>query len=243
LEPSIFVVIIVGFIAQLIDSSLGMAYGVSATSFLLGIGISPAAASASVHTSEIFTTAISGFSHWKLGNVNKEIVKRLLIPGVLGGVLGAYILTTLPGDEIKPFICIYLLIMAIRIIYKAFKPMIEEREPNSKLLIPLGFVGGTLDALGGGGWGPVVTTTLISTGHSPKKSIGSVNLTEFFVVAFIATIGLTHWNVILGLLIGGIIASPLGALLTKRVPVKALMIIVGTLIILLQLNTLYQIYF
>ncbi len=248
MDINFIIVIIVGFVAQMIDGSLGMAYGVSANSFLLGLGIPPAAASASVHSAEIFTTAISGFSHWKLGNVNKELVKRLLIPGVLGGITGAYILTSIPGDDIKPFIAIYLLIMGLRIMYKAFKPNREERQPDSRLLIPLGFVGGAMDAVGGGGWGPVVTTTLISTGHSPQKSIGSVNLSEFFVtfaevVTFFATIGLTQWQVALGLLIGGVIAAPLGALLTKKIPVKALMITVGLLIIFLQIRTLYLIYF
>ncbi|MFZ3069759.1 MAG: sulfite exporter TauE/SafE family protein [Anaerolineaceae bacterium] len=249
MDVNFFLVILVGFIAQLIDGSLGMAYGVSANSFLLGVGIPPAVASASVHTAEIVTTAVSGASHWKLGNVDKKMVRALLIPGVIGGALGAYILTSLDGNKIKPYIAVYLIIMGIRILVAAFKPATNPEEKQvSRWLIPLGFFGGAFDALGGGGWGPIVTTTLISSGHAPRKVIGSVNLSEFFVtfaevVLFIATIGLSHWHYILGLLIGGVLAAPLGAFLTKKIPAKVLMIIVGVLIIFLQCRTLYQIYF
>jgi hypothetical protein len=246
METNFLLLVLVGFIAQLIDGSLGMAYGVSSNSFLLSIGVSPAAASASVHTAEIFTTAISGISHWRLGNVNRRIVIRLLIPGVIGGAVGAYLLTNIDANIIKPYIAVYLLIMGIRIIYKAFRLVKEnEIEPKTSLLIPLGFVGGTFDAIGGGGWGPIVTSTLMGSGHTPRKTIGSVNFSEFFVtlaeaVTFILTIGLTHWRVILGLLIGGVIAAPLGALLTKRIPAKMIMIIVGLLIIFLQVRLLIQ---
>jgi uncharacterized protein len=249
MDVSIFLVILVGFIAQLIDGSLGMAYGVSANSFLLSLGLSPVISSASVHMSEIFTTLVSGISHWKFGNIDKRMVWRLLIPGVIGGGLGAYILTTLDGDVIKPYIAIYLLIMGARIFYKAFKPTEEhEREPKTGLLIALGVTGGACDAIGGGGWGPVVTTTLISTGHSPRKTIGSVNFSEFFVtltesIVFILTISLTNWKIILGLLIGGVLGAPLGALLTKKIPTKLIMIFVGVLIIFLQLRTLYLLWF
>lgn len=249
LNLEFLLIILVGFFAQLIDGSLGMAYGVSANSFLLGVGLPPAIASASVHTAEIVTTAISGISHWKFGNVDKKMVRSLLIPGVIGGAIGAYILTNIDGNKIKPFICVYLLIMGIRIFYSAFKERDDtEEKPVTNWLVPLGLVGGVSDAIGGGGWGPIVTTTLISSGHTPRKTIGSVNLSEFFVtlaevILFIATIGLTHWNYILGLLIGGVMAAPLGALLTKKIPAKTLMIFVGCLIIFLQLRTLYQLYF
>jgi uncharacterized membrane protein YfcA len=249
MELSIFVFIAIGFVAQMIDGSLGMAYGVSANSFLMAIGLSPAISSASVHTSEIFTTLVSGLSHLKFGNVDKRMVLKLLIPGVIGGGLGAYVLTTFDGNVIKPYISIYLLIMGVRILYKAFKPTVEHgREPKTSLLVALGLLGGTCDAIGGGGWGPVVTSTLISTGHSPRKTIGSVNFSEFFVtvtesIVFILTLGLTHWKIILGLLIGGVVAAPLAAYLTKKLPTKAIMICVGLLIIGLQIRTLYQIWF
>jgi hypothetical protein len=249
MDVNFFLIVAIGFIAQLIDGSLGMAYGVSANSFLLTVGLSPAIASATVHTSEIFTTLVSAIFHRKFGNVDKRMVLRLLIPGVIGGGLGAYILTTLDGDIIKPYIAIYLLVMGIRILHKAFKPMQEhEREPKTGLLVALGLIGGSCDAIGGGGWGPVVTTTLISTGHSPRKTIGSVNFSEFFVtltesIVFILTLGLTQWKIILGLIIGGLIAAPLGAILTSKIPTKAIMITVGCLIIFLQLRTLFLLWF
>ncbi len=247
---SIFLYILVGFIAQMIDGSLGMAYGVSANSFLLTLGASAVLASSSVHAAEVCTTLVSGLSHLKFGNVDKRMVLRLLIPGIIGGGLGAYVLTQLDGNLIKPFITIYLLVMGLRILYKAFRPTPEhEKEPKTSLLVALGLVGGGFDAIGGGGWGPVVTSTLISTGHSPRKSIGSVNFSEFFVtltesIVFVATLGLAdNWKIILGLLIGGVIAAPFGAMITKKLPTKAIMIIVGVLIIFLQLRTLYQIWF
>jgi len=249
MDTNIFLLIVVGFIAQIIDGSLGMAYGVSANSFLLAMGFSPAVASASVHAAEIFTTAVSGVSHWKFGNVDKRMVLWLLVPGVIGGGAGAYILTSINGELIKPYIAIYLLVMGARILYKAFRPTLEsDRPPKTSLLVALGLGGGIFDAIGGGGWGPVVTTTLISTGHSPRKTIGSVNLSEFFVtltesIVFVLTIGLSHWKTILGLLIGGILAAPLGAFITKKLPRKTIMIVVGCLIILLQIRTLYLIRF
>ena len=230
-----------GFIAQIIDGSLGMAYGVSASTLLLSIGIHPAAASASVHTAEIFTTAVSGFSHWRFGNIDKALFKRLVIPGIIGGIVGAYILTTLPTSIIKPIVSFYLLLMGVRILLKAFRKLTGDHRKTHLGL--LGFTGGAFDAIGGGGWGPIVTTTLIANGGNPRKTIGSVNLVEFFVtvaesVTFILTIGLIHWEVIIGLMVGGVIAAPFGAYLTSKISARSLMIIVGVLIILLSLRTI-----
>ena len=242
MELNIIVFIIVGFIAQLIDGALGMAYGVSSTSFLLSIGVPPAAASASVHTAEVFTTFVSGVSHLKFGNVDKQLFRKLLIPGIIGGVIGAYVLTAVPGNRIKPFIGIYLLIMGLMILRKAFK-VIKEKRVETKLL-PLATAGGFFDAIGGGGWGPIVTSTLMARGHSPRFSIGSVNLAEFFVTVaeaatFFTILGLVHWQVIVGLLIGGVIAAPMAAYVCKRLPSRALMIIVGILITVLSIRTIY----
>lgn len=245
----ILIFIVVGFIAQIIDGSLGMAYGVSSNALLLTLGIPPAAASASVHTSEVFTSFVSGISHFKLGNVDMQLVKKLAVPGVLGGVLGAYIISNINSSLLKPIVSVYLLIMGIRILVRAFQN-VKERASESFRPLPmiiLGLVGGFLDAAGGGGWGPIVTTTLISQGATPRKSIGSVNLTEFFVtfaeaVAFIFTIGFVHWQIIVGLLIGGIAAAPLGAYFTKRIPIKPMLILVGMLIILLNVRTLLQVW-
>jgi hypothetical protein len=243
MDQSIIIYIIVGFIAQMIDGALGMAYGVSSNTFLLTIGIPPAAASASVHTAEIFTSGISGLSHLKFGNVDKKLFKKLLIPGVIGGILGAYILTMVPGKIIKPFIALYLLIMGSIIIYKAFKK-IQEKEVRTKLL-PLGAVGGFFDAIGGGGWGPIVTSTLVARGNNPKFTIGSVNLAEFFVTiaeaaTFFTIIGLAHWQIIVGLIIGGVLAAPLAAYVCKRLPSRTLMMIVGVVIIALSIRTIYM---
>lgn len=242
MNENIIVFVIVGFVAQMIDGALGMAYGVSSTTFLLSIGISPAAASASVHTAEIFTSGISGLAHLKLGNVDKELFKRLLIPGVLGGVLGAYILTTVPGETIKPFIALYLLAMGLVVLWKAFRK-IQDSALRTKL-ISLGLAGGFLDAVGGGGWGPIVTSTLVARGSNPRFTIGSVNLVEFFVtvaevIAFITTIGITNWQIILGLIIGGALAAPLAAYVCNKLPSRTLMIIVGTLITILSIRTIF----
>ena len=232
---------VVGFIAQLIDGCLGMAYGVISTTFLTGIGIPAAAASASVHTAEIFTTGVSGFSHFKFENIDKELVKKLLIPGVLGGIIGAYILTSIPGDKIKPFVAVYLLIMGIVIVIKARKNH-EIKDVKTKIS-RLGFIGGFFDAIGGGGWGPIVTSTLVARGNCPRYTIGSVNFSEFFVtvaqsVTFFLTIGLVHWKIIVGLLLGGVIAAPFAAFSCKKLPHKPLMVLVGLLIIILNLRTL-----
>ncbi len=236
---------LIGFIAQIIDGALGMAYGVSANTFLLSLGVPPAMASASVHTAEIFTTATSGLSHLKMGNVNRKLAFSLLIPGVVGGVVGAYILTNVPTEIIKPVVAAYLLAMGAVILIRALRKEtpVADGEPKPFLLA---LVGGFFDAIGGGGWGPIVTSTLVARGHNPRFTIGSVNATEFFVttaeaVTFIVTIGsvlLENWTTIVGLLLGGMIAAPLAAWVCKRLPTKALMIMVGVLITLLSIRTI-----
>ncbi|HUG33841.1 MAG TPA: sulfite exporter TauE/SafE family protein, partial [Anaerolineales bacterium] len=168
----------------MIDGALDMAYGVSSNTFLLSLGIPPAAASASVHMAEVVTTGVSGFSHWRLGNVDWKLVRRLLIPGMLGGMSGAYLLTSIDGDLIKPYIAAYLLLMGIVIVVKAFniQPHDNENEYHGPRISLLGLFGGFCDAIGGGGWGPVVTSTLVAQGKYPRMTIGSVNYSEFFVV-------------------------------------------------------------
>lgn len=236
--------VLVGFLAQMIDGALGMAYGVSSNTFLLSIGVPPAIASASVHAAEMFTTLVSGLSHLKFGNVDKSVVLKLAVPGVIGGVTGAYILTRIDGEVIKPYISVYLLIMGVVIILKSRKESTSHRRFRKRFIIPLGLAGGLMDSIGGGGWGPVVTTTLLSTGHHPRKSIGSVNLAEFFVtvsesIAFFLTLGLIKdWINIAGLMLGGVMAAPLAAMVTRKLPVKWMMIFVGVLIILLSVRTL-----
>jgi uncharacterized membrane protein YfcA len=247
MDLNILIYVLVGFIAQMIDGALGMAYGVSSNTFLLSLGIPPAAASASVHMAEVVTTGISGFSHWRLGNVDWKLVRRLLLPGIVGGVVGAYLLTSIDGNIIKPYIAAYLLFMGGVIIYKALtmKPRNKPDEYHGPRVSWLGLLGGFCDAIGGGGWGPVVTSTLVARGKYARTTIGSVNFSEFFVtfaesITFVLALSFgQYWQIILGLLIGGAIAAPLAALLSQKLPLKTLMIVVGILIILLSIRTLY----
>lgn len=241
---NLFNFILVGFFAQMIDGALGMAYGVFSNSFLLSLGVPPALASASVHTAEIFTTGVSGLSHLKFGNVKKQLLFKLLIPGIIGGALGAYILTSIPGKTIKPIIAVYLLIMGVLIIRKSFQMANHKEREATGNLVPLGLAGGFFDAIGGGGWGPIVTSTLIVKGNNPRFTIGSVNLAEFFVtlteaITFFAFIKLVHLKVILGLIIGGVAAAPLAAFTCKKLPARLLMVVVGVLIILLSCRNLW----
>ena len=232
---------VVGFIAQIIDGALGMAYGVTASSFLMSIGVPPATASASVHLAEVFTTGVSGLSHLRLGNVKRSIFIRLVIPGIIGAVLGAYLLTSIDATIIKPIIAIYLLIIGAVIVKKSLGIIKPESEIRN--ISPLGFVGGFVDSVGGGGWGAVVTSTLLGKGHHPRYTIGSVNMAEFFIALssagiFTIIMGISNWNVILGLIGGGVVAAPLAAYVCKYVKPKILMMVVGAFIILLSLRTL-----
>lgn len=235
---------IAGFIAQLIDGALGMAYGVSCTTFLLNFGIPPALASASVHTSEVFTTGVSGLSHLFLKNVNTKLFLKLAIPGVLGAVVGAYLLAAiLDGGVVKPYIAGYLLIIGIFILIKSFK-VFKPKEEVKKVSL-LGLTGGFFDAIGGGGWGPIVTSNLIAQGKTPKETIGTVNTAEFFVTffstgVFLFFVGIDSWKIILGLVIGGVIAAPLGALMATKVKPRVLMFLVGLVIIITSSYTIYK---
>ena len=237
----------IGIIAQTIDGAIGMAYGVTATTFMLSQGFSPAIASSSVHIAEIFTTGASGLSHWRLNNINKKLFLSLVFPGIIGGLIGVLILTNIDGKTIKPLISVYLIIMGIYIIAKSVKKnLFEDKKVNIKKTSALALTGGALDAIGGGGWGPVVTTTLISSGHEPKKVIGSVNSSEFFVTlftgfSFAIFIGVVHPELITGLVLGGVGIAPISAKITTKLPAKLIMIIVGILIISLSLINLLKI--
>lgn len=240
-DSSILYYILGGFIAQMIDGALGMAYGVTATTFLLSVGITPAAASASVHASEVFTSGVSGYMHLKFGNVNSKLFKTLVIPGVIGAILGAYVLSSLEeyAGYIKPIVSIYTLFLGAIIIRKALIKRQEKRQ--LKRVGWLALIGGYLDSIGGGGWGPIVSSTLIASGRHPKYTIGSVNLTEFFVslassITFFTVIGLGYWDVIIGLILGGVIAAPIAARLANKLPVKSMMILVGIVIIIVSLR-------
>lgn len=244
IDSSILIFILAGFTAQMIDGALGMAYGVTATTFLLSAGVPPAASSASVHASEVFTSGVSGLMHLKFGNVNTKLFRNLLIPGVLGAILGAYILSSFEEYNyiIKPIVSIYTLVLGLIIIFKALKK--DKVREKIKRIFPLALTGGFLDSIGGGGWGPIVSSTLIAGGRNARYTIGSVNLTEFFVslassLTFFTLIGLQLWTIIAGLIIGGIIAAPLAAYLSNKLPAKALMILVGVVVIIASLKRLF----
>ena len=232
-----------GFVAQLIDGALGMAYGVTATSILLTVGVTPVTASATVHAAECFSTGASALSHRAFGNISAFLFRQLLLPGILGAMLGACVLTSLPGDKLKPFIAVYLLLIGLLIFLKAFRELLPHKVTTH--LTPLAFGGAFADAIGGGGWGPIVVSNLIVRGNDVRETIGTANAVEFFVTlassaVFVATLGLSNWPIILGLGLGGVFAAPLGAWACKRLPVQPFMMLVGVLIMFLSARTLYR---
>ncbi|WP_167852021.1 TSUP family transporter [Hymenobacter elongatus] len=243
-----YIFVAIGFGAQLIDGLLGMGYGVVTAISLMSMNIAPAAVSASIHTAEMFASGASGYHHYRFGNVNKKLFKVLLIPGVLGAITGAYLLSRF-GEQyaayVKPLLAVYLLLLGTRILTKAFsKP--GPRRKHKKLGL-LAAAGGFLDSFGGGGWGPLVTSTLIAGGRTPQYVIGSVSVTEFFVtfasaVTFFATIGITHWQIILGLVVGGVAAAPLAARLAGRIPTRWMFVGVGLMVIVWSLWALRKLF-
>jgi uncharacterized membrane protein YfcA len=230
---------LIGFGAQIVDGALGMAFGVVSTSAMLFIGMPPAHASAVVHTAEIFTTGASAASHIYHGNVDKRLVIRLGIAGVIGAVLGAWVLSNVDASLMRPVISIYLALLGVYILLRAWRG-IPARDAPPIWTEPVGFVAGFLDASGGGGWGPVATTTLVGTGQAPRKAVGSVNATEFFVTIAAATtffveLGSAPWKELLALILGGIVAAPFGGYVVKHISVRTLMTLVGVLIVTLSL--------
>lgn len=247
----LIILAIIGLCAQLVDGSLGMAYGITSTSLLLLFGIAPAAASASVHMAEVVTTAASGVSHIRFGNVDKGIVKNLLLPGSIGAFLGALFLGSIPGDIIKPYISIFLLGLGCFVIYRFLFKMqdISQKKKtvlNKRFFVPLGFLAGFFDATGGGGWGPITTPVLLSKNNiETRKVIGSVDTSEFAIavsstIGFLITLGWSQINYVwvFALMIGGIIAAPIAAWLVKIIPSHLLGVLVGGMIILTNVRTL-----
>lgn len=232
-----------GFAAQLVDGALGMAFGVISNSLLMGLGVAPAAASAGVHTVETFTTCVSGISHIIHRNVDWKLLGRLTLPGIVGAATGAYLLSQVDGSLAKPFVLAYLALIGLFLAWRGLRYPPRLRQP--RVIAPLGLVGGFLDAAGGGGWGPVVTGNLLLQGADPRKTIGTVNTSEFLVtltsaLTFIAALGLAAFTLAtLGLLIGGVIAAPLGAWLVKRISPRPLLVLVGSL---LTLTSIYGVY-
>jgi len=235
--------IAVGFLAQLIDGALGMAFGVISTTLFVTLGVPPATASAGVHTVECFTTGVSGISHILHKNVDWKMLLRLAVPGVAGAILGAYVLTRIDAATVKPFILAYLAAIGLYLVWRGVRYPPHHKPP--RLVEPLGLVGGFLDAAGGGGWGPVVTGNLLVQGTEPRRTIGTVNTAEFLVtvsasVTFIVSLGLQTFSAaMLGLLIGGVIAAPVAAAVARRARPRVLLVLVG---IVLTITSLYGVY-
>lgn len=227
------------------DGAIGMAYGLTATSVMVAQGVPPAAASAAVHAAEVATTGLSGLAHWRLGHVMPRLVRRLAVPGIVGGVAGALVAGHMPMAVIKPVVSLYLLAMGVVILRRAWLGRPKGATERQADPVPLGFGGGFLDAVGGGGWGSIVTSTLIGRGLDPKMAIGSSNAAEFFVtaavtVAFLSSVGIGIWPLVAGLVIGGAIAAPFAALATRHMPARPLMGVVGAVIVLLAGSTLLR---
>jgi uncharacterized membrane protein YfcA len=236
--------IAVGFAAQLVDGALGMAFGVISNTLLVGIlGVPPALASQRVHVVECFTTGVSGISHLLHRNIDGKLFLRLVIPGVIGGFIGAYLLSNLDAAIVKPFVLVYLTGIGLYLLWRGimYPPKLRE----AKLVAPLGLVGGFLDAAGGGGWGPVVTSNLLIQGADPRKVVGTVNSAEFFLTVTISAAFIYHLGIAdlagatLGLLIGGLLAAPLGAWAAKHFPAKQMLILVG---VVLRLTSAYGVW-
>ncbi|VXB73352.1 MULTISPECIES: sulfite exporter TauE/SafE family protein [Chryseobacterium] len=240
--------LLVGVFAEVVAGSMGMGYGVICTTTLLFLGIPPHAVSASIHSAESFTTAAGSISHIKLKNVSKSLVKKLAIPAIIGAIIGAVSLTYLGeyySKITKTVISFYTLYLGIQILSNAFKPKQNKALKKKTNLTRLGVIGGFIDSFAGGGWGPLVTGTLIKNAFTPRFAVGSSTVAKFILtvtaaVTFFLTLGIQHWNIILGLLIGGIITAPFSAMLTAKLPVKNMFIIIGTLVIVMSSITIYK---
>lgn len=231
LEFALFVV--VGFFAQIVDGALGMAFGIIASTSLIAGGTPPAIASAAVHAAEVVTTGVSGTSHVAHKNVDWPLFRRLVIPGVVGGIIGAYILTGLPEEIVKPIVTVYLFLMAVLIFMRVLAKV--HRKWNAPIPL-LGTAGGFLDAIGGGGWGPIVTSTLLASGDHPRRTIGTVNTAEFIIttsisITFLTQLDLANYGqVVLGLIVGGALAAPLAGYVIKKLPMRVALVLVGSVL-------------
>ena len=235
----------VGFGAQLIDGALGMAFGLISNTLLVSVlGMAPAQASARVHLAEVFTTAASGISHALHGNVDWRLFGRLVVPGVIGGIIGAYALSNLDASVSRPFVMTYLVLTGLYLLWRGWRFGHQPRRPT--VVAPLALAGGFLDAAGGGGWGPVVTSNLLLQGSDPRRTVGTVNAAEFFLttvvsVAFILNLGWTAFTLAtVGLIAGGLLAAPFGAYLARRVPARTLLLIVGVVLTLTSAFSLWK---
>lgn len=248
LDVNLYWIFLTGFMAQLVDGALGMGYGVASSTAMLSLGLNPATISGSIHTAEVFASGASGISHYKFGNVNMKLFWRLVIPGVLGAIAGAFMLYFLGekyGNLIRPVIAAYTLLLGIRFLYNALT-----KNPSFTKLKKYGAlaaVGGFFDSFGGGGWGPIVTTTLINSGRSHKYTVGTVSLTEFFVtlasaLTFFQLLGIDHWQTIFALILGGTMAAPIAAQLAGKLPKKTASLLLGCLVIFWSLRIMVKLF-
>lgn len=240
--------LLIGFLAQLVDGAVGLGYGVTCATSMMLLGINLPAISGSIHTAEMFSSGVSGYSHYKFGNVNKKLLLWLAIPGVFGAISGAMLLIYLGNKYVKIayiVLSIYTMIIGVRLIILAYRKVKEKKKIGNTGF--LGFSGGFLDAFGGGGWGPIVTSTLLSKGRKSNYVVGTVSLAEFFVtlaaaVTFFASLGVSHWYIITGLILGGITAAPLAAKLAGKLPQKTALLLVATLVIVFSIRILLKIF-
>ena len=245
MESEFLIFLTVGFLAQLVDGALGMAYGVVSSTVLLAFGVPPAQASATVHAAELFTTAASGASHAWQRNIDLKLMARLAPAGIVGGVVGAFILTSIDGSTVRPFVLVYLGLLGLFLIFRTFRPFPAKPVPTP-IVMPLGGAGGFLDAVGGGGWGPIVTSSLIGAGGQPRYVIGTVNAAEFLVtlaisVSFLVALISGHWEeagalqdhlaAVGGLVAGGVVAAPLAGLAAAAIQTRSLTGLVGALVL------------
>lgn len=236
-----------GFLFAMIDGAIGMSYGVTSTTFSLSMGIPPASASTAVHISEILSNGIAGFMHYRMGNINKKLFKLLLIPGIIGAVSGAYILSSLEAyaQYTKPLVSVYTLILGIVILKKSgiIKKNESQKKEKIKKIGVLGFSGGFIDAVGGGGWGSIVLSSLIAGGRNARYSLGSVKLSRFFIalfssLTFIVMLNELRWYAVAGLVLGSAVASPIAARVSNKLSAKTIMVAVSVIVILVSLRTI-----
>lgn len=245
--------LVVGFVAEIVAGSMGMGYGVICTTLLLMMNVAPPVVSASIHSAESFTSAAGSFSHFKLKNINKKLVKALAPPAIIGAIIGACALTYFGENYahiVKPIISVYTLYLGINILRNAFKKKEkkQKKEKSGTKLSVLGLVGGFIDSFAGGGWGPLVTGTLMKDGRTPRYVVGSSTFSKFLLTVtsaatFLFTLGVQHWNIVLGLLIGGVVTAPFSAMLTAKLPVKKMFVAIGVLVIVMSCISIAKSFF
>ncbi|TWF34881.1 putative membrane protein YfcA [Chitinophaga polysaccharea] len=247
IPPTFYYFLVAGFIFAMIDGAIGMSYGITSTTFSLSMGIPPASASTAVHISEILSCGIAGWMHLRMGNVNKKLFKLLILPGIAGAVIGAYLLSSLEhyAQYTKPLVSLYTLILGIVILKRAIQAQRKKVVTNKiKRIGFLGFGGGFIDAIGGGGWGSIVLSSLIAGGRHPRFSLGTVKATRFFIamlssLTFVTVLSHVHWDAVLGLVLGSAIASPIAARVSNKISAKTIMVAVAVIVILVSMKSIY----